>query len=166
MSAPEQTVILFLDSAPTRGNLEALIIFRERNIMVMAFPPHLTHILQPVDVAWASRFKSQFRDSRRHWREARITSYLSLLLGRDQADTTPTMLTRTLVVGAAVDAAQSAAIRSVCTAGFVVSGLVGREGRFPSTDPLSSAYVRPSEDDLELDARVKRGGGYSSSVRE
>jgi hypothetical protein len=37
MNAPEQTVILFMDSAPTRGNPEALTILREHNIMVITF---------------------------------------------------------------------------------------------------------------------------------
>jgi hypothetical protein len=88
-------------------------------------------------------------------REARTTSYFALLVGRDQADITPTMMTRPQVVGAAVDAAQSATIRLVCMAGFSVPRLVDREGRFPPDEPLIIAYVRPSEDDPEMDARVK-----------
>jgi hypothetical protein len=62
------------------------------------------------------------------------------------------MMTRIQIVGAAVDAAQSATIWSVCTAGFSVSGLVDTEGRFSPDERLSSAYVRPSEDDPALDA--------------
>ena len=42
---PEQTVILFVDSAPTRGNLDALRIFQQHNVIVITFPPHLTHVL-------------------------------------------------------------------------------------------------------------------------
>jgi hypothetical protein len=57
MNAPKQTVILFLDSAPTRENLEARTIFREHNILVITFLPHLTHTLRPVGVAWPMRHR-------------------------------------------------------------------------------------------------------------
>jgi hypothetical protein len=43
--SPDQTVILLVDSAPTRGSLEALWILRQHNAMVIAFSPHLTQEL-------------------------------------------------------------------------------------------------------------------------
>jgi hypothetical protein len=42
MDAPGQTAILFVDSASTRGNLRAVMVFRKDNILIIAFPPHLT----------------------------------------------------------------------------------------------------------------------------
>jgi hypothetical protein len=47
--------------------LEALALFRDHNVLVIAFPPHLAHVLQRVDVAWARRIKSQFRDMLWQW---------------------------------------------------------------------------------------------------
>jgi hypothetical protein len=145
-------VILFQDSAPTRGNLVALAILRQRNIMMITLSSPLAHILHRVDVAWVRRFKSQFRDSIRDWREAHPTASFPLPLGQDQGNITPTALTRAQVVGAATDAAHSATLRSVCKAGSSVSSLVDREGGLPQHEPPNSAHVRPSEEDPELDA--------------
>jgi hypothetical protein len=43
---------LFVGQAPTRGNANALRVFAEHNVQVVLFPPHLTHVLQPVDLSW------------------------------------------------------------------------------------------------------------------
>ena len=153
---PEQTVILFVDSAPTRGNLDALRIFQQHNVMVITFPPHLTHVLQPVDVAWARRFKSQFRDSLRSWSGHHLTSSFRLTLKLD-GDLSQAMYRRAEIVGAAIDAAHSATTRSVCVAAFAVAGLVNGDGDFSPDHPLASVYVRQSDEDPEQDARVKQG---------
>ena len=152
MSAPSQTVVLFVDSAPTRSNLDALAIFREHNVRVITFPPHLTHILQPVDVAWARRFKSQFRDSFRNWRKdmgvATLRRYLAV-----EGTLSATMLRRGQIVAAAVDAATSSRTRYVCATAFAVAGLVSGTGEFSPELPLQSKYVHESDDDPELVAK-------------
>jgi hypothetical protein len=37
-----QPAALFLDNAPTRRNSEAMHVFRQHNVIVVLFPPHLT----------------------------------------------------------------------------------------------------------------------------
>jgi hypothetical protein len=78
--APNQTVLLVGESAPTRGNLEAWTAFWPQNVMAVPFPPHLTQVSQPVDVAWARRFKAQFRDGFRAWSRPHQTASFCLLL--------------------------------------------------------------------------------------
>jgi hypothetical protein len=60
MGAVHQTAILFVDSASTRGNLQALAVLREHNVLVFTLFPHLTHVLLPVDATGAGSFKSDF----------------------------------------------------------------------------------------------------------
>jgi hypothetical protein len=43
--APDQTAVLFLDSASTRGSVQALDVFRLHIVAVITFPPHMTHVL-------------------------------------------------------------------------------------------------------------------------
>ena len=157
LNAPNQTVILFVDSAPTRGNLEALAIFRQHNVMVVTFPPHLTHVLQPVDVAWARRFKSQFREALRSWSKDRSTAALQTQLGLAESEVSPTMTRRAQVVAAAVDAAHSATTRVVCMTAFAIAGLVCPNGAFMADAPLASPYVQMSDIDPETEARIKQG---------
>jgi hypothetical protein len=52
--------VLVLDSAPTRACRQAVEIIRAQNVRVVTFPPHLMHILQPIDVLWARSFKGFF----------------------------------------------------------------------------------------------------------
>jgi hypothetical protein len=45
--------VLFLDNASTRNHADAMQGFREHNVRVILLPPHLTCVVQPVDVCWA-----------------------------------------------------------------------------------------------------------------
>jgi hypothetical protein len=54
-----QAVGLFLDNAPARRDSEAMQAFRQHNVRVFRFSPHLTHALQPVGVGWAKQFKAE-----------------------------------------------------------------------------------------------------------
>ena len=157
MGAPNQAVKLFVDSAPTRGNLEALAVFQQHNVLVITFPPHLTHVLQPVDVAWARRFKSQFRESLRSWSKDRSTAQLLMQMGKARTEMSQTMIRRAQVVASAVDAAHSATTRIICTTAFAIAGLVAADGAFSPEQPLASVYVRRSDEDPEMDAMVKQG---------
>jgi hypothetical protein len=60
-----QPAALFLGDAPARRNSEAMHVFRQHNVMVVLFPPHLTHVMQPVDVSWAKPFKAKTAEA---WR--------------------------------------------------------------------------------------------------
>jgi hypothetical protein len=81
--APDQTVILFVDSAQTRGNLEALEIFRQHNVLVITFPPHPTHVLQPVDEAWARPFKAHMPPRLPSLEPASSNGFFPLAVGFD-----------------------------------------------------------------------------------
>jgi hypothetical protein len=58
---PAEPAVLVLDNAPTRGDLAALQFLAEKNINVLTLPPHLTHVLRPIDVCWARSFKAAYR---------------------------------------------------------------------------------------------------------
>lgn len=46
---PGEPAVLFVDGAPTRGNVRALEIFQAHGVHVITFPPHPAHVLQPAD---------------------------------------------------------------------------------------------------------------------
>jgi hypothetical protein len=65
------------------GKLGGACCLSEPQIMVITLPPQTpdqTQVLRPVDVAWAMRFKSQFRDVLRQWGKERTTWFLSMHL--------------------------------------------------------------------------------------
>ena len=41
----------------------AMRVFLEHNVRVILFPPHMTHVLQPVDICWAGQFKAKMGDA-------------------------------------------------------------------------------------------------------
>jgi hypothetical protein len=60
---PAERAVLLLDQAPARGDAEAMRIFAAHNVTVVLFPPHLTPVLQPVDLG--SKPRSPFL--RKRW---------------------------------------------------------------------------------------------------
>jgi len=55
--APNAQLILFVDGHRTHFNEEALRIAKKFNIKIVVFPPNLSHIIQPLDVAVFRTFK-------------------------------------------------------------------------------------------------------------
>jgi hypothetical protein len=53
-----ERAVPFLDQAPARGYAGAMRVSAEHNVIGVLFPQHLTRVLQPVDLAWARRFKA------------------------------------------------------------------------------------------------------------
>jgi hypothetical protein len=79
-----QRAALFLDNAPTRRNSEAMHVFPQHNVMVVLFPPHLTHVMQPVDVSWAKPFKTKTAEAwRRYTRSACVVRAAFTELGEN-----------------------------------------------------------------------------------
>jgi hypothetical protein len=99
--AEGQTAILFVDSASTGGNSAALEVFRAHNVLVITFPPHLTHVLQPVDATWARSFKSDFVQRFRYWGRTELQAELSVHLSGPRG-VSATMLGRARIVAAAI----------------------------------------------------------------
>ena len=147
---PGQQAVLFVDGAPTRGNVRALEIFQEHGVLVITFPPHLTHVLQPVDVSWARRFKSLFVQFFRSWGKEDLQPFLRSLLNPTR-ELSAVMLKRGQIVAAACEAAQGATQMSLCMRAFLTTGLADHEGGFGPERPLSSDYVRLSDEDPERD---------------
>ena len=50
-------VVLFLDGHKSHETLSLLELAREKNVVVYVFPPHTTHLLQPLDVGVFGPFK-------------------------------------------------------------------------------------------------------------
>jgi hypothetical protein len=53
----------FLDNGPTLCNRAAMQVFREHNVRVIHYPPHLTHVLPPVDICWAKQFNAKLMEA-------------------------------------------------------------------------------------------------------
>lgn len=49
--SPEKKVLLLLDNHESHKFYPALEYARENNVILLSFPPHTTHRLQPLDVA-------------------------------------------------------------------------------------------------------------------
>jgi hypothetical protein len=58
-----EPAVLFLDNAPSRNRERAMQVFLEHNVRVILFSPHMTHVMQPVDICWARPFKSKTADA-------------------------------------------------------------------------------------------------------
>jgi hypothetical protein len=55
-----KAVVLFVDGSSTHIELDALLCYRDHGVIVISLVPHCSHILQPIDVNWARRFKVAF----------------------------------------------------------------------------------------------------------
>jgi hypothetical protein len=42
-------------------------VFRRLNVRVILLPPHLTHVLRPVDCCWAKQFKAKTTEAWRRY---------------------------------------------------------------------------------------------------
>jgi hypothetical protein len=66
---PAEPAILLLDNAWSLllDDLQEMQWLRARDIHVVTLPPHLTHIMQPVDVCWARALKTEYGRCLRKW---------------------------------------------------------------------------------------------------
>ena len=58
---PSQKAVLFLDGHITRNQKSVMEEFKNANIEVIIFPPHMTHIIQPFDKVIARPLKQILR---------------------------------------------------------------------------------------------------------
>ena len=64
----EETVVLILDSHMTHTkNLAATEMAREAGVVMVSLPPHMTHRLQPLDVAFIGPFGKYCDGALRMW---------------------------------------------------------------------------------------------------
>jgi hypothetical protein len=142
----EQLAVLFLDNCSTHVSLEALMHLKEHNVKVITFPTHMTHVLQPIDVAMVRPFKARLKLSHR-----RFTKDPSSCVLYPSLDVTKMRDKRIILVHAVIDALAACSL-GVAAAGFRATGL------FPINvnKPLSSPYVRVAPNDPEREDVARR----------
>ncbi|KAJ3663215.1 hypothetical protein Zmor_007519 [Zophobas morio] len=57
----ENPVLVLLDNHDTHASLDLILYCRENGLILLTFPPHTTHRLQPLDVSVFGPFKSRLR---------------------------------------------------------------------------------------------------------
>ena len=151
---PAEPAILVLDNAPTRGDLAALRLLAANHIHVVTLPPHLTHIMQPVDVCWARSFKTAYGRCLRTWvKESSLEmAYAQLPPAARRGRRSAARDSRVSIAFAAADAARVATTTFNASHAFSAAGLVP----FRPEKALSSQYVRNCEADVEREEEAKR----------
>ncbi|XP_072401124.1 uncharacterized protein [Diabrotica undecimpunctata] len=62
-STRENPVLLLVDNHETHVSLDAINYCREHGIVMLSFPPHCTHRMQPLDIGVYSPFKARCKSS-------------------------------------------------------------------------------------------------------
>ena len=65
--SPEDPHILVLDGHHSHKTLEACLFAREKGVIIVTFPPHCTHRLQPLDVCFFKSLKSAYNLESGNW---------------------------------------------------------------------------------------------------
>jgi hypothetical protein len=150
MGLQGKPAILVLDNAPTRACARALETFRAHNVHVVTFPPHLTHVLQPIDVSWARAFKTFLRDWLRINQKLDRRADQFRALGSPLEGASQAQQTKARLVFSVIDAAQPATTMGLSMAAFRVCGICP----YSAAPVLASRYIRRAEKDAELADRA------------
>ena len=62
-AVPQRPLILFVDGHSSHVTLDVIDLARENDVIILCFPPHTTHALQPLDVAVFKSLKDFFSKS-------------------------------------------------------------------------------------------------------
>jgi hypothetical protein len=145
--SPGEFEILVLDNVPTRGDMIAFQFLPKNHSIAVSLPPHLTHVMQPIDVCRARSFKASYRHFLKAYTKEDVLVRSYSLLGR--AAQTGARSTagdsRVSIAFAIVDAAKTATVTFIASHCFSVTGLFP----FDARKPLGSKYVRACDDDVE-----------------
>lgn len=63
----ESPALILLDNHKTHITINIVLYAREHNLIVLTFPPHCSHRLQPLDVTVYGPFKARYRASMNDW---------------------------------------------------------------------------------------------------
>lgn len=63
----EDPILLLLDNHESHCSLEAIIYAKKSGIVMVTFPPHCTHRLQPLDVSVMGPFKAKYKVAQNDW---------------------------------------------------------------------------------------------------
>lgn len=66
-STKEDPILLLMDNHETHCNLEAIQYAKQNGIVLLTFPPHCSHRLQPLDVGVYGPFKEKFKVASNDW---------------------------------------------------------------------------------------------------
>jgi hypothetical protein len=148
LSLPEevrgQTALLYIDNCRSHCSLEALTVFRMNNVKVISFPPHVTHILQPVDVSCAKALKADLWKNMKYF-EKNIDKFI---VTPNQSERR-----RAQLILAALSSVAACNFKA-CPNGFRKAGIFP----FDPMEPLASVYVTISDVDPEENLRQSRPG--------
>jgi hypothetical protein len=139
-----QASILYIDNCRSHCSLEALTLFRMHNVKVISFPPHVTHILQPVDVSCARALKAEL------WKNVK---YFEKNIDKFVVTTSQLERRRGQLILAAISSVAACNFR-ICSNGFRKAGIYP----FSAEEPLKSVYVTVSDADPEMEMRRNRPG--------
>lgn len=65
---PDKPVLLLLDGhASHTKNIQVINLAREKNVVILCFPPHCTHRLQPLDVSFMAPLSTYYEQEVRKW---------------------------------------------------------------------------------------------------
>ena len=135
-------VILFVDNAPTRRNREAMDLFRRHNVRVILFPPHLTHVLQPVDWCWAKPFKAKVAEAwHRYNQKADVQETAFRELGENMERAPEKHRVRVRLVYSIGEAYAAVTVPLFASQGFWHTGLCP----WRMEVPLASAFITEGE---------------------
>jgi hypothetical protein len=140
--------ILFLDGASSHITLQSIETLRAANTSGITFPPHCTHVNQPVDAVFARPFKGKLSTAiRTYSRPGAIEK------ATGETFTTQTGRLRAIITAGVVSASQSTQNWLICTHAFERAGIIPWDpepflsGRHP--------YVRVSDEDPEMRQRLE-----------
>jgi hypothetical protein len=150
---PEEAAILVVDNTRTRADLVALQLLASNHIHLVTFPPHLTHILQPVDVCWARVFNTRYGRYIGKWLEgnALAQAYAHPPPAARRGRRTKARDSRVCIAFASAEAARVATTFNASHA-FSVAGLVP----FRVEKALAHQYVRDCATDVERGEEAKK----------
>lgn len=63
----DKPCLILMDNHKTHITLEVVMLARENNIIILTFPPHCSHRLQPVDICVYGPFKTRYRTAMNAW---------------------------------------------------------------------------------------------------
>ncbi len=120
-SLPENApFLLFLDSHSSRESSETLEYLKQNHVVMMTYPSHCSHLLQPLDVSVFGPFKKYFKIWRRKF-------YISGITWNDDEVPSKKSIQRAQIILAAVNALHQAMVFTNISNGFQKTGLYPRD---------------------------------------
>jgi hypothetical protein len=138
----ERAAILFMDNCRAHCNLSALRVLADHNCKVISFPPHMSHIMQPVDVSCVAAFKAELGKNLEMF--SNHPEYLQNVTSEESR--------ARAAIGMASLSCVSHCSVAVCCAGFEQCGL----RPWSPQRVLTSRFVHQSDVDPELADRMRR----------